>query len=141
VLEDVEVRDREVEMAEKLIESLLTDFDPTCYRDEYRERVTAYLEAKAEGQEVELPTVDEEPGNVVDLVAALEQSLDRAKRGEGRAGAPRGGTTRGGDDYDGMSKQQLYDLAQERDLPGRSAMSKDELVAALRASDADAGAA
>jgi DNA end-binding protein Ku len=135
-LEDVEVRDREVAMAQQLIESLLTDFDPNCYPDEHRARVQAYLEAKAEGQQVELPAADQDAGNVVDLVAALEQSLERAKGGEGR-----GRRSARTDDYASMSKRELYELAQDRDLPGRSGLSKDELVEALRAADAEAGAA
>jgi DNA end-binding protein Ku len=137
-LEGVEVRDREVAMAEQLIESLVTEFDPNCYPDEHRARVQAYLEAKAEGQDVELPTSDREGGEVVDLVAALERSLDRARGGAG--GTATGGGA-GGDGYEEMTKTELYELAQKRDLPGRSGLSKDELVAALRAADTEAGAA
>jgi DNA end-binding protein Ku len=146
-LEDVEVRDREVEMAQQLIDSLLTDFDPNCYPDEHRARVQAYLEAKAEGQDVELPTSDRDTGNVVDLVAALEQSLERAKgSGTGRSATDDGGSggaggSGAGDDYASMSKKALYELAQERDVPGRSGLSKEELIDALRAMDTEAGAA
>jgi DNA end-binding protein Ku len=143
-LDDVEVRDREVEMARQLIDSLLTDFDPHCYPDEHRARVEAYLEAKAEGQEVEMPTSDRETGNVVDLVAALEQSLERAKGGRepaGDGGSSAGAGAGGGDDYASMSKRELYELAQQRDIPGRSGLTKDELVEALRGSEAEAGAA
>jgi DNA end-binding protein Ku len=142
-LADVEVRDREVAMAQQLIESLLTDFDPNCYPDEHRERVRAFLEAKAEGQEVELPSTDRDLGEVVDLVAALERSLERAKGDDG-GGRARGGeaaAVAGPDDYASMSKRALYELAQERDLPGRSGLTKDELVDALRAADREAGAA
>jgi DNA end-binding protein Ku len=143
-LEEVEVRDREVEMAGQLIDSLLTDFDPHCYPDEHRARVEAYLEAKAEGQEVQMPTSDRETGNVVDLVAALEQSLERAKGGRepgGDGGAAAGAGAGAGDDYASMSKRELYELAQQRDIPGRSGLTKDELVEALRGSEAEAGAA
>jgi DNA end-binding protein Ku len=137
-LADVEVRDREVEMAERLIDSLLTGFDPACYPDEHRARVEEYLEAKARGQDVAVPEPERETGNVVDLVAALEQSLERAK---GRDDRRRAGGPPPAGGYASLSKQQLYELAQERDLPGRSSLTKDELVAALEASDADAGAA
>jgi DNA end-binding protein Ku len=142
-LADVEVRDREVDMAERLIDSLLTDFDPACYPDEHRARVESYLAAKAEGQDLTLPEPERETGNVVDLVAALEQSLERAKgRGDGSsAGAGGGGGSAAGDDYASMSRKELYELAQRRDVPGRSALTKDELVEALRATDTEAGAA
>jgi DNA end-binding protein Ku len=143
-LEEVEVRDREVEMAGQLIDSLLTDFDPHCYPDEHRARVEAYLEAKAEGQEVQMPTSDRETGNVVDLVAALEQSLERAKGGRepgSDGGAAAGAGAGAGDDYASMNKRELYELAQQRDIPGRSGLTKDELVEALRGSEAEAGAA
>jgi DNA end-binding protein Ku len=145
-LESVEVRDREVEMAEQLIASLLTDFDPTCYPDEHRARVEAYLAAKAEGQDVELPAGEVQGGEVVDLVAALERSLERA-RGDDAAGDDAagddaaGGGEPGSDRYAALTKSELYELAQERDIPGRSGLSKDELVAALRAADEHAGAA
>jgi DNA end-binding protein Ku len=131
-LEDAEPREREVAMAEQLIDSLATDFDPSRYHDEHRERVTEFLHAKAEGEEVELAGPRRDTGEVVDLVSALEQSLERAGRGR-RSTAD--------DDLDAMTRTQLYDLAQDRDVPGRSSMSKAELVAALRETDASSGAA
>jgi DNA end-binding protein Ku len=137
MLGGVEVREREVEMAEQLIGSLLTDFDPDDYRDEHQDRVREFLDAKAEGQEIELPTPEHEPGAVVDLVAALERSLDRARGGDGGRPAGRGGVP----DYASMTRDQLYELAQERDIPGRSQLNKGELVSALTASDTEAGAA
>lgn len=133
-LDDVEVRDREVEMAEQLIENLLTDFDPTAYRDEHQERIREYLESKAEGQEVQLPERAQETGEVVDLMSALEQSL----RGAAGGGA---GTTSDEEDLESMTRDELYELAQQRDVPGRSGMSKSELVAALQEDEATADAA
>jgi DNA end-binding protein Ku len=77
--DDVEVSERELKMARQLIESLSTDFEPERYHDEYRERVLAMIEAKAEGQEIVAPSVSEEPTPAVDLMAALEASLAAAK--------------------------------------------------------------
>jgi DNA end-binding protein Ku len=130
---DVTVRDREVEMAEQLIESMTTSFDATAYEDEHRQRLVAYLEAKADGEQISLTSEPAAGGEVIDLMAALERSLERAKGGDA--------VTAAGDDYDARSRAELYDLAQERDLPGRSSMTKAELVAALRASDAATGVA
>jgi DNA end-binding protein Ku len=63
-------------MAEQLIESLSTDFDPTAYRDEYREQLLGLIERKAEGKEIvasegEVPQATKAP----DLMAALEESI------------------------------------------------------------------
>ena len=77
--EDVETRKREIEMAQQLIDSLTTEFDPTKYHDTYRERVLEMIEAKAEGQEISVQPA-EEPAPVPDLMAALEASLAAAKK-------------------------------------------------------------
>jgi DNA end-binding protein Ku len=73
---DVELSERELDIARQLVESLATDFDPTRYRDTYREEVLALIEAKAAGRQVvtQIPAAEEE-GEVVDLMAALERSL------------------------------------------------------------------
>jgi DNA end-binding protein Ku len=73
--------DRELKMAEQLIESLSAEFEPEKFRDEYRERVLELIEKKAEGQEIVLQPQTEEPAQVVDLMAALEASLAQAKKG------------------------------------------------------------
>lgn len=72
---------REVEMAEQLIESLTTDFDPAAYRDEYREELLALIERKAEGKEVLTAPSPEEPAptRAPDLMAALEESIAAVK--------------------------------------------------------------
>jgi DNA end-binding protein Ku len=71
---------REIEMAEQLIDSLTRDFDPTLYRDEYREELLAMIERKAAGEEVvAAPQEDREPTKAPDLMAALEQSIAAVK--------------------------------------------------------------
>ncbi len=84
--EDVETRKREVEMAQQLIESLTTEFDPSKYSDTYRERVLEMIEAKAEGHEIAVQP-EEEPAPVPDLMAALEASLAASKKDKGANGA------------------------------------------------------
>jgi len=76
---------REVAMASELIDSLASDFDPTKYHDEYRERVLELIERKAEGQEIAVQPVEEAPAEVPDLMAALEESIANAKRQGGPA--------------------------------------------------------
>jgi DNA end-binding protein Ku len=95
-LEDVlpegkaKVAAREVEMAEQLIDSLTTEFDPGAYRDEYREQLLALIERKAEGKDVlTAPETEEpQPTSAPDLMAALEESIAAVKGGDkGRAKA------------------------------------------------------
>ena len=73
---------KEVEMAEKLIESLSDSFDPGEYKDEYREDLLSMIESKAEGKEIVASSSEEpEPTKAPDLMAALEESI-AAVRGE-----------------------------------------------------------
>ncbi len=83
-LESVEVNDREVAMAEALVDSLAADFEPDKYRDEYREQVMALIQMKAEGEEFEVPEVAAEKPKVVDIMAALEASVAAAKDARSR---------------------------------------------------------
>jgi DNA end-binding protein Ku len=80
--EDVELSEKELEMARQLIASMESDWEPEKYRDEYRERVLEMIEKKAEGEEiVSVPDDEKEAGDVVDLMAALEASLEKKKSG------------------------------------------------------------
>lgn len=74
--EKPKVAKRELEMAEELIESLTRSFDPSAYRDEYREELLAMIERKAAGEEVmAAPEEEREPTKAPDLMAALEESI------------------------------------------------------------------
>ena len=70
---------RELDMAEQLIDSLTSDFDPDKYHDTYRERVLDLIERKAAGEEIAVAPEAPEPAAVPDLMAALEASLQEAK--------------------------------------------------------------
>jgi len=72
---DSEPEKRELSIALQLIESLSTDFNPEKYHDEYREKVLAMIEKKAEGQQVISQPAAEQGAKVIDLMAALEASL------------------------------------------------------------------
>jgi DNA end-binding protein Ku len=67
-------------MAEALVESLSADFDHDKYHDDYREQLMALIEQKAAGEEIELPEVEAEKPKIVDLMAALEASVEAAKK-------------------------------------------------------------
>jgi DNA end-binding protein Ku len=66
---------REIDMAEKLVESLSEAFRPGRLHDEYREQVLAAIKAKARGKEIGLPEEDEPDEESDDLAAQLEASL------------------------------------------------------------------
>jgi DNA end-binding protein Ku len=85
--------DREVRMAEQLVQSLSAEFEPKRYPDVYRERVLELVQKKAEGEAIEPATRGERPAHVVSLADALTASLAAARQ-SGEARAP-GHATRG----------------------------------------------
>ena len=72
---ELKASDRELKMAQQLIESLALDFAPERYHDEYREKVLELIEAKAEGAEIAVQPEAPKAERVPDLMAALEASL------------------------------------------------------------------
>ena len=88
--EENEVSDRELSMAQLLIESMQNDWDPARYHDTHREKVEALIEEKRQGHEIVLQAPPEQPAKVVVLMEALNASI-AAAAGTG-AKAPRGGT-------------------------------------------------
>jgi DNA end-binding protein Ku len=72
-LPEMKVSDREVEMAEQLIELMREDFEPDKYHDHYREALKKLIEAKTEGKEIAVPEAPK--AKVVDLMDALRQSV------------------------------------------------------------------
>jgi DNA end-binding protein Ku len=73
--DDLKASDRELKMAQQLIDSLATDFAPERYHDEYREKVLELIEAKASGEEIAVQPEAPKAERVPDLMAALEASL------------------------------------------------------------------
>lgn len=112
--------DRELRAAADLIESLTTDWDPERYGDTYREQVLELVQRKAEGQDIVVEDREEERAPVIDLMEALEKSIEQTKGRQARR------------DYDAMTMDELYEEAQRRDLSGRSKLARDDLVRALR---------
>jgi DNA end-binding protein Ku len=75
--------DRELDMAEQLVDSLRKQFRPSSFKDSYRDRVAELIKLKAEGGEVELPE-REEVEAPDDLLAALEASLGKKSKKRAR---------------------------------------------------------
>ena len=73
------IRGQELEMAKQLIESLSGEWDPEEYGDEYRQALLQIVEAKLNGQEIEV-VAPEPTAKVVDLMEALKASVAAAKK-------------------------------------------------------------
>jgi DNA end-binding protein Ku len=135
---DVDLSDRELSIAEQLIESMASEWKPEQYADTYRQRVLELVEAKARGEDIVVEP-QAAPAPVSDLMAALEASVKAAKQRKGSPpqpeDAPPEATAQAegtGDDLASMTKDELYDRAADAGIPGRSKMTKEELVEALR---------
>ena len=74
-------------MARQLVETFSGGFDASQYHDEYREQLLALIDKKAAGEEIVASEAPEAPAKVLDLMAALEASLQRAADGEGESEA------------------------------------------------------
>lgn len=84
-LDDIEIDDKEVDMARQLISTLVADFEPDKHTDTYREAVLEMIDRKAAGDETVLVApAEQEMGSVVDLMAALEASVAAAKQARTR---------------------------------------------------------
>jgi len=77
--EDFAFKPAELAMAKQLVSAMTGDFNPAEYKDEYREALMQVIESKIEGHEVTTPEPVEESGKLVDLMAALEASVNAAK--------------------------------------------------------------
>ena len=96
--EDAEVSTRELSMAQLLIESMESEWDPARYHDTYREKVEALIEEKRSGHEIVIQALPEAPAKVVDLMEALNASIAAAAKSGSRTPdgdeAPRAAPTR-----------------------------------------------
>src|SRR5436309_1143448 len=111
-------------MAAQLIDSFRAEWEPKKYRDTYRDDLVKAVEAKRKGKDVHVAADVDEEEELPDLMSALRESIERS--GGSRS------TRSGMDGLGRLSKQQLEERARKANVPGRSKMSKDELVDALR---------
>ena len=81
------VPDRELRIADQLIDSLTTEWKPARYEDTYRQRVLDLVRRKGKGQSIDVERPPQEDAKVVDLVEALQRSLDAAPAARRRARA------------------------------------------------------
>ncbi|MET1073859.1 MAG: Ku protein, partial [Umezawaea sp.] len=83
---DVEVRPQELRMAASLVESMVGSFVEEDFTDDYREAMGRLIAAKAEGSVLPVVAESEEKGEVVDLMTALERSVEAAKAARAGSG-------------------------------------------------------
>jgi DNA end-binding protein Ku len=77
--EDYDFKPAELKMAQQLVAAMTGEFDPANYKDEYRGALETIIEAKVEGKETVAIEEPEESGKLIDLMAALEASVNAAK--------------------------------------------------------------
>jgi DNA end-binding protein Ku len=77
--EDYEFKPAELAMARQLVSAMTGEFNASEYKDEYRDALMQVIESKIEGHEVKAPEPVEEGGKLIDLMAALEASVNAAK--------------------------------------------------------------
>ena len=81
---------KELEMAEKFIEALSDEFKPEKFHDDYREKLEKLIEVKSEGGDISKVVGGDEEApepRVINLMDALQKSLEQAKRGKKPAAA------------------------------------------------------
>ena len=115
--------EEELENAISIIGERTTEWDPGSYKDQYRARLMKVINRKRKGTKVKAPVAAEEdkPTAAPDLMSALKKTLAESR---GKRRRPK--------DLSGLSKDELYDMASERGLKGRSSMTKEQLLKALR---------
>jgi DNA end-binding protein Ku len=88
-LKPVKVSPQEIKMANSLIDMMTSNFDPSEFHDDYRQAVEEMVEAKLKGKQTVKATAPK-GGKVLDLMEALQASLDRAtgSKAEGKSKSP-----------------------------------------------------
>ena len=107
------------------------ELDEAELADDYADRLRKLVKSKQDQGAVRTAPsaaagADDEGGDIIDLMDVLKRSL---QGGEAEARTPK---RSGGSGLSELTKAELYERAQEKDISGRSSMTKDELVAALK---------
>jgi DNA end-binding protein Ku len=148
---EVEFSGRELSTAKLLIDSMVSAWDPSLYEDVYRKRVEGLIEEKRQGKVIVTERPETQPTKVVDLMEALQASVEAARSHRPGAAIATGGTSAGTTGKDrakgsarragagssspseasGLSKTELQARATELGIPGRSKMTRQELETAV----------
>jgi DNA end-binding protein Ku len=144
---EVGFSNRELSTAKLLIDSMASPWDPSLYEDEYRKRVEGLIDEKRQGKVIVTERPETQPTKVVDLMEALQASVEAARThrpgahivtpdASGQAPAkrspkPRSSETASAVETSSLSKSELQSRAAELGIPGRSKMTRDELETAV----------
>lgn len=123
----------EVKKLEKSIRAKTKKVDFSEFMDDSIERLEKIAEKKRKAKDAvvhrETEPEREEGGEVIDLLEVLSRSLGEA--GGGKRKSPKKSPRKGGGGLGKLSKDELYERAKKQDIPGRSGMTKEELIEAL----------
>lgn len=135
--DDVPVRAQELRMAESLIETLSGDFDPSRFRDDYREALEAVIEAKIEGRDVVTPpSAEPAEASVSDLMSILAASVEAARKG--RAGGSGAGSEAGSGSGSGAGGDSEKAAPAAKSGSGKAASSRSGSAGARASKSASA---
>jgi DNA end-binding protein Ku len=122
--EDIDVHSQELKMAASLIDTMTEDFDPSAYRDAYREALETLVQAKIEGNEVVRPpgAITPERPAAADLTETLRASVEAAKANRDRSGQRGGG--QGAEEDAGSSRGSRKNAAAGKRATSKSGSAK-----------------
>lgn len=128
-----EASDKELQMAENVIDSMSGEWQPEEFEDTYTARVEQLLNDKSEGR---TPTKEQAPPNptdVIDLTDVLQRSVQESRRGRGSGSGRkhRGAPAQRSEYVSGLSKPELDKKAKELGVRGRSKMKRPNLENAV----------
>jgi DNA end-binding protein Ku len=132
---------KELSIAKKLVDSLTDTWDPSRYKNTYRQRVEELIEEKRAGHAVVQGAENRPKSNVVDLMSALQASIDRSSKRPIRSAAKTAAASKSASlkvsthherqGLDAMTKAELMERAKRLKVDVTSKMTKDELVRAV----------
>jgi DNA end-binding protein Ku len=136
---------RELTVAKQLIEALTAPWEPSHYKNTYRDRIEELVEKKRAGHAVVFGDTERPKSNVIDLMAALEASIDKSRSTSDAAppaetpskrATAKSAASHEQQAFEGMSKAELLARAKELEVTTNAKMTKLQLVEAL--TDAEA---
>ena len=144
--ESVSLDDREIDIARLLIDSMTTEWQPEKYHDTYRERVEELIDQRRHGAVVAHAEPEAAPAPVIDLLEALQASVNALKQPKPEISSESGRVSRrstskpaGGEPASGaigslvQTKSELLRQAADLGIAGRSKMSRESLEEAIEA--------